>query len=380
MRWILPILPVTLLPTVVEAAPWGCDLETSLSSLPWVYLAEVLSVDTEGVDFVVHETFRGDHQPGDTVRTDYWEMGSCTSELVRPGEDYLLISEETGALQVVGYPADGYWLLTGTFDFNAFWCHPGVLSREELLLLCDGDTLPSRRVTMDVRFAGSSEFLEVTFREMNRGWESRSAFPALDGLEMERWELALGGTDMCWYEPQVTVILRTAEGLWPELKGRVVHGSGSEYHCVVYPAVPVILSPEELEAFLMEDSLPPAPILDLEIRGATPAELGLSDDPYMTTDERGQLQLTGTDVMLEITSLYSEDHGIRPAVGFDVPMTCRDPLYFRFEGLPDGPTGHLATDILDVLAKGVVEGSLSPDGDPDAPRFSLTLRRSDPGY
>jgi hypothetical protein len=361
--------------TASLAAPWACDLEQTLPTLPWVCLGDILRSDMEGADFVVRETFIGDAIPGDTVRAAYWESGSMTCELAVPGEGLLLISDEVGDLQVIGFPGNGYWLLQGEFDFNAFWVRPGVVSREELQRLCEGDTLSPRQVRLDVRFAGRSDVVEVALRETENGWESRSTFPSLDGLELGSWDLMLGGEDLDPYGSPVTLRLRTSDDNYIELRGRVISQEDGSWHCSVYPTSPVILDPHDLQAILVDGTIPTAPILDLEVEGTTPAALGLAESPYLTTDMQGRLLLSGENGMLEITSIYSSGYGIRPVTGFDVPGTCSDPLYLCFDGLPDGPSGHLATDIIDVLAKGVVSGSLSADGNPEAPRFTLRVRR-----
>jgi hypothetical protein len=367
-----------LLPCAASlAAPWACDLEQTLSTLPWVYVGDILRSDAEGADFVVRETFLGDALPGDTVRAGYWESGSGTCELAVPGEGLLLVSDEAGDLQVIGFPGNGYWLLQGEFDFNAFWVRPGVLTREELLRLCAGDTLLPRQVNLEVRFAGRGEFLEVALQETVNGWESCSSFPILDGLELGSWDLMLGGENINPYGSPVTLRLRTPNGTTIELQGRVTSQEDGSWWCSVYPTAPVILDPHDLQAILVEGLIPPAPRLYLEVEGATPASLGLAESPYLTTDDQGRLLLSGIDGMLEITRIYSQGYGIRPVVGFDPPRTCTDPLYLRFEGLPDGPSGHLPTDLIDVLSKGVVTGSLSADGNREAPGFSITMRRGE---
>jgi hypothetical protein len=368
---------ILLLPfTASFAAPWGCDLEHGMPALPWVCLGDILRSDVEGADFVVRETFIGEAIPGDTVRAAYWESGSMTCELAVPGEGLLLISDEAGDLQVIGFPGNGYWLLQGEFDYNAFWVRPGVVSREELLRLCEGDTLLPRQVALDVRFAGRGDLLEVAFWETDNGWESRSAFPWLDGLELGTWDLSLGGEDLCPFGSPVSLRLRASDGSCIELQGRVLyHHEEGAWHCSVYPTSPMILDPHDLQAILVDGTVPAAPILDMEIEGTTPAALGLAESPYLTTDRQGRLLLSGEDGFLEITRIHSLGYGIRPVTGFDVPGTCGNPLYLRFDGLPDGPSGHLATDIIDVLAKGVVSGSLSADGDPEAPGFTLRIRR-----
>ena len=342
-------------------------------------MADIIAADGPGISVVVRETFRGDAVPGDTLDIPFWEMGSWMGETVSPGEDHLLIPDLAGSLQVVGTPGRGYWLLRGFFDFNAFLVDPGVIDREELQLLCNGDTLPLRTVDVIIRFAGQSDFIGITFNERSSGWALESAFGPLDGLELDRWGLSLGGTDMYPYEPSVSVRIPLEDGSFLTLEGGITSREEQVYCCTVYPTGPVILNQRDLVSYVVEGLLPEAPVFEVQINGADPVELGLVPEPYMTTDDQGRLHLSGAEGMLDITSLFSLEYGTRPAVGFDVPMTCRDPLYFDFQSLPDGPSGHLATDIIDVLAKGVVTGSLSPNGDPEAPKFSLTIRRVDRG-
>jgi len=118
--------------------------------------------------------------------------------------------------------------------------------------------------------------------------------------------------------------------------------------------------------------------MDVEVIGADPADLGLAAEPWLAVDDRGRLLLGGSGDPAEITRVFDDGSGGRPAVGFDIPGTGHGPVWFRFEDLPEGPSGHLATDLLDVLEKGTVTGSLSADGDPGAPRFALRIRRESP--
>ena len=173
LRWIFPVAALSF-PALVCAAPWSTDLEEDMASLPWVVTGDILVADSGGVTVVVTESFIGDNMPEDTLFLDYWEMGSWMSEVLSPSEGVLLIPDSTGSLQVSGTPGQGFWLLRGYFDFNAFWVFPGVISREELILLCSGDTLPDRRVEADIRFAGMSDFIPLGFQQTGESWVTDS--------------------------------------------------------------------------------------------------------------------------------------------------------------------------------------------------------------
>ena len=82
--------------------------------------------------------------------------------------------------------------------------------------------------------------------------------------------------------------------------------------------------------------------------------------------------------MFNIPIIYITDYDSRPVAGFDSPASNDNPLYFRFENLPEGPSGHLATDIIDALAKGTVTGSVGTDPEVGSARFSLFIVRSIP--
>ncbi len=117
--------------------------------------------------------------------------------------------------------------------------------------------------------------------------------------------------------------------------------------------------------------------IGIELSGAEPAELGLADEPFFTVGESVCLSLTGVEEMLGIPSLHFTDYDSRPVAGFDGPASCDDPVYFRFDNLPDGPSGHLATDIIDALAKGTVTGSAGTDPEHGSARFSLFIIREE---
>ncbi|MBN2587077.1 MAG: hypothetical protein JXR55_07265 [Candidatus Fermentibacteraceae bacterium] len=364
------------LPAAVSAGPWYVDLEETMADLPWVVSGEILAEDSGVVAVVVTESFIGDHAAGDTLSLHFWEMGSWMGDALTPGEGFLLIPDDTGSLQVIGTPGRGCWLLRGYFDFNAFWVHPGVLSREELLTLCLGDTLADRTVETEVRFAGGSEFIGLTLQESGESWQTDSPLDCLGGMTLDGWGVIIGGQDAFPWEPEVEIILHTDDGGLLKLSGRVVECSGSVYRVTVYPTGPVILDRRALVEYMTGISVPSPPRIAVEISGAVPGELGLVDDPCFTTGESGWLHLTGIGGQLDVTSLYQTgDSDSRPILGFDAPMTCTRPLYFDFQKLPDGPSGHLATDIIDAMAKGCVTGTVCRvPGEPLA-RFTLSMPR-----
>ncbi len=366
-----------LLCSAAFAGPWYVGLEESMHDLPWVYSGDIIAVGDDGITAVVTETHLGEAIPGDTLEIPFWELGSWMAQTVTEGEGFLLLPDTSGSLQIIGIPGRGYWLMKGYFEFNAFFVQPGVLNREELFLLCSGDTLPARTVTTEVRFAGGSEFIHVIFKERGDGWLSDSRFEPLDGLELELWDLSIGGEDTYPFEPYVTLQVPAGEWMTLTLRGRVDSFEDGIYHCIVYPAGPVILNSGSMAAFLERQLIPESPIIAIELSGAEYGELGLAENPYFTTDENGYLHLTGARDMLAIRSQFLNEYGSRPSIGFDTLGTRGNPVYFTFESLPFGPCGHLATDIIDALAKGTVTGSLSGVGDTVTARFSLTMVRAE---
>ncbi len=369
------VLVLFLFCSTALARPWFVDLEGSMHDLPWVCSGDIITVGDSGITAVVSETFLGDALPGDTLEIPFWDLGSWMGETLTEGEGFLLLPDTSGSLQIIGVPGRGYWLLRGYFEFNAFFLQPGVLDREELILLCSGDTLPARTVTMEVRFAGGSEFIDVIFKERGNGWFSDSRFEPLNGLELELWAVSIGGMDTYPFEPYVNVELSAGEGITLTLQGRVSSFADGIYHCIVYPTGPVILNSGSMAALLERQLVPEPPVISIELSGAEYEELGLAESPHFTLDENGNLLLTGARSMLDIRSQFLNEYGARPSVGFDIPVSRGNPIYFSFESLPEGPCGHLATDIIDALAKGTVTGSLSAEGDTITARFSLSLVR-----
>ncbi|RKZ05407.1 hypothetical protein DRQ25_16190, partial [Candidatus Fermentibacteria bacterium] len=167
------------------------------------------------------------------------------------------------------------------------------------------------------------------------------------------------------------------EDLTLTLRGRVSAFTDGEYRCVVYPTEPMILDSRSMTAFLERQLAPEPPVIAIELSGTEYEELGLAENPYFTTDENGYLCLTGARSMLSIRSQLLNEYGERPSIGFDTTDSRGNPIYFTFESLLEGPCGHLATDIIDALAKGTVTGSLRCDGDNVTARFSLTLVRAE---
>jgi len=359
------------------AGPFFVDLEESMQNLPWVIIGDVLEVCDSSVTVVVTDTFLGEQLPGDSLSISYWEMGSWMTGSISEGSGYLLIPDSTGKLQIVGTPGDGFWLLKGYFDFNAFFTEPGVLNREELLLLCSGDSLPDRRVDVEVWFAGGSEFMEIDFQESGETWLSYSLFECLDGLTLEKYELTLGGTDTYPYEPEVFMRLSTAGGGVVFFHGKMNSFADGTYRCTVYPTGLVILDSNSLARYITRDQIPETIVIGIEVTGLHTSDLGLSEDPVFTLGESGGLNLSGADGILNVTSLYLTDYYSRPVMGFDHPMTCSNPLYFDFENLPEGPSGHLATDIIDALVKGTVSGRVGTDPLQLSARFSLFIIRAE---
>ena len=379
MRFFIRILTLPilfLLWSPAFAGPCYVDLEISMHELPWVYSGDIIAVGDHGITAMVTETYLGDVLPGDTLEIPFWELGSWMGETITEGEGFLLLPDTTGSLQLIGIPGRDYWLMKGYFEFSAFFVQPGVLNREELILLCSGDTLSHRTITMEVRFAGGSEFIDVIFKERGNGWLSDSRFEPLDGLELELWDLSIGGMDTYPFEPYVTLQVPAEEGMTLTLQGRVSSFTDGIYRCIVYPTGPVIPDSESMAAFLERQLIPELPIIAIELSGAEYAEIGLAENPHFTLDESGNLLLTGARSMLDIRSQFLNEYEERPSIGFDTTGSRGNPIYFTFESLPFGPCGHLATDIIDALGKGTVTGSISCDGDRITARFSLTMVRA----
>ncbi len=177
------------------------------------------------------------------------------------------------------------------------------------------------------------------------------------------------------FEPYVNVELSAGDGITLTLQGRVSSFEDGIYHCIVYPTGPVILDSESMAAFLERQLVPEPPVISIELSGVEYGELGLAENPCFIPDENGYLRLTGARSMLDIRSQFLNEYGARPSIGFDISVSRGNPIYFSFESLPEGPCGHLATDIIDALAKGTVIGSLSAEGDTITARFSLSLVR-----
>ncbi len=375
-RMIMLLLVITAISSpAVIAEPWFEDLETSIADLPWIYEAMIMRVGNSSVTVIVKEVFSGDAFAGDTLNIDFWEMGACMAYNLTEEKEILLIPDSSGNLQIAGFPANGFYLLKGFYDFNAFLLEPGVISREELEILCSGNSLNERIVEIDIWFAGVSQFLDAKATETENGWYIESNFPPLDELDLSMRQLRLGGMDNLLIEPSVYITIPGDDGNDLILSGRVMSCSENIYRCLVYPTAPVIRTIDVLSLYLSDGVHPEAPVLDVEIIGADPADIGLSEEPFLTTDEYGNLMLSGENGLLPVNSIHTGDSNRRPAIGFGGIGDNATTVLFDFSGLHEGPSGHLATDIFDALEKGVVEGAISIDYSSEIARFKLHIRR-----
>lgn len=375
-RMIMLLLAITAISSpAVIAEPWFEDLETSIADLPWIYEALIMKVGDTSVTVIVKEAFLGDAFTGDTLNIDFWEMGSCMAFDLTEGEEKLLIPDSSGNLQILGFPGNGFYLLKGFYDFNAFLLEPGVLSREELENLCSDNSLNERIVEIDIWFAGVSQFLVAKATETEEGWYIESDFPPLNELDLSERQLRLGGMDNLLIEPSVYITIPVDNGNNLTLSGRVMSCSDNVYRCTVYPTAPVIRTIDVLSLYLLDGVHPEVPVLDVEIIGADPSDLGLPEDPFLTTDEYGNLMLSSENGLLPINSIYMRDSNRRPAIGFGGIGDNATSIILDFSGLHEGPSGHLATDIFDTLEKGVVEGEISINYSSDIARFKLHIRR-----
>ena len=375
-RMIMLLLMMIAISTLtVNAEPWFADLEASIEDLPWIYEATVLSVENSSVTIIVKIVFLGDALAGDTLSIDFWEMGTSMAYELAEGQEILLIPDSSGDLQIAGFPGNGFYLLKGYYDFNAFFTSPGVLSREELGILCSGESLNERIVLIDIWFAGGSQFLDARATETEEGWHVESHFPVLHKLDLSESQLRLGGMDNQLLEPSVYITIPTDDGNHLSLSGRVMSCSENIYSCRVYPTAPVIRTVEDLSLYVSDGVLPEPPVLDIEIIGADPVDIDLPEEPFLTTDEWGNLMLSGRSGLLPINSIYIMDPNRRPTIGFGSIRDNATSVFLDFSELPEGPSGHLATDIIDMLEKGVVEGSIGINYSSNISRFKLYVRR-----
>ena len=371
----LLLLMKAIYPLTIIAEPWFEDLETSIVDLPWIYEATIMNVGNSSVTVIVKIVFLGDALAGDTLNIDFWEMGACMAYDLTEGKEILLIPDSSGDLQIVGFPGNGFYLLKGYYDFNAFMLEPGVLSRKELENLCSGDSLNERILEIDIWFAGVSQFLDARATETEEGWYIESYFPHLDELDLSKWQLRLGGMDNLLFEPSVYITIPVDDGNNLILSGRVMSCSFNIYRCRVYPTAPVIRTTDVLSLYLSDGVFPEPQVLDVEIIGVDPVDLGLLEEPFLTINEYGNLMLSSGNGLLPINSIYTRDCNRRPAIGFGGIGDNTTSVYLDFSELPEGPSGHLATDIINMLEKGVVEGSISIDFPSDTARFRLHIRR-----
>ena len=374
-RMIMLMLIIVSFPLTVNAEPWFEDLETSISGLPWIYEATILSVENSSVTVIVKIAFLGDALAGDTLTVDFWEMGMSMAYDLTEGKEILLIPDSSGDLQIVGFPGNGFYLLKGYYDFNAFMLEPGVLSREELGALCSNEPLDERIIEIDIWFAGVSQFLDARATETEEGWHIESHFPLLHKLDLSKWQLRLGGMDNQQFESSVYITIPVDDGNDLILSGRVMYCSDNVYRCTVYPTAPIIRTTDALSLYLSYGIIPEPPVIDVEIIGADPVDIGLPEEPFLTTDEWGNLMLSGENGLLPINSIYIMDFNRRPTIGFGGIEDNTASVFLDFSELPEGLSGHLATDIIDILEKGMVEGNIGTDFSSDSTRFKLHTRR-----
>jgi len=347
------------------------NLEESITNLPWVVEGQIMELGDSSITAVAENVYLGDFSEGDTLRIRSWDMGSLITQSLSEGGSYLLIPDESGRLQIAGFPGEGCWILRGYYDFNAFMTEPGVISPQELRMICRGDSIPDRTVLAEIWFAGASEYLQVLLKQTGDGWISSSEFGPMDSLMLDSWDFSLGGVDTAPFESEVHFIVTAGSGGLQKFQGMVRSHAMGIYRCVIYPTGPMILSSRELEDYLATGESPPSISIPLSIDIDDPSELGLAQEPEFTFGESGLLHLSGEEGPLDITSIYYTEAVSRPIVGFDQPMTCSDPLYLRFDGLAAERSGHLGTDIINAMAKGMVGGMMGFDPEDLAIEFTL---------
>ncbi len=363
---VAPAALALVLCTGAAAAPWFTDLEADMPDLPWAYEGEVLEVGADSMTVLVLSAFRGDACPGDTVTLPMWSMGLLSIPGAAPDGRMLLLPERSGEVQVLGLPRDGFWLLTGSYDYNAFRVHPGVLTPEELAGLVSEGAWERPSVELSLLFAGASGSLEATAVPEDDGWTLSSTSGRLAGMELDGWGIMLGGGDIYLGDPEATMRLSAHAG--QTMVGTVISADGGTYHCRFYPSEPLCRSREELEAWLLAGELPDPPLLPVTLDGVEPADLGLSAPPSISVDRWGNLRMLSGSDTLAVTAYWMYEPAGRPWVGFG-GSGGDDAIYMDMSAMPEGPTGDLAVDLVDMLAKGTLVGEVrlgSPDGD-DSP-------------
>jgi hypothetical protein len=367
----LILIACSVTPPPCGAEPWLTDFAAEAPGLPWLYEGVLMTVDEAVTTFLVVETFRGDALPGDTVSAGYWEMGTYLWTALKPGDRLLLVPDSLGRLQMTGTRGDGYWMLRGFYDCNGFIVSPGVITTEGLTLLLEGEDLPPETAVIDIRFPGSDDCLQFTIRQTPDGWSAHSDEALIGGLELEVWDLALGGGISSALEPPVHLSLGAEGGMTVELMGRIDGFREGVYRCTVWPAAPVLTSACDLAMQLSGEGAPGVRELPVELGRLLPEELGLAGEPSLTIDEHGSLVLSGANGPLPIYVIQADPVGAGPVLGFGLTGAEDRMVYMDFGTLPEGPSGHLVTDIVDALQKGPISGAIWAEGMQDSGTFTL---------
>jgi hypothetical protein len=319
----------------------------------------------------VLETFRGDALPGDTVSAGYWEMGTYLWTTLKPGDRLLLVPDSLGRLQMTGTRGDGYWILRGFYDCNGFIVNPGVITGDGLTLLLAGEDLLPETAVIDIRFPGTDDCLRITVRQTPAGWSVGSDELPFDGLELQVWNLALGGGMSSALEPPVQLSLGSEGGTTVELMGRIDCFRDGVYQCTVWPAVPVLTGAGDMAIQLSGEGAPGVRELPVELGGLLPEDLGLSADPSLTIDEYGSLVLSGADGPLPIYVIQADPGLARPVLGFGLTGAEDRMVYMDFRALPEGPSGHLVTDLVNALLSGPISGAIWAEGMQESGTFTI---------
>ncbi len=370
LRGVRPWCPIlVVLAAGVSAGPTVVELEEFLQESSWIVTAD-LAAAPGVMSAVVKESFRGEYVPGDTIRFEMDGFRRITMESL-PG--VLLIADGEGFPFIVGVPGRGYWTLE-TLDFPvSVGVTPRVISSSELIGLLKDGFLPPREVKITIWTAGGGEIIEMVAGRTERHWVTESGEEYLDGLVLEGWMLDMGESARPG-EPPVRLDLTTRAGKRLRMSGRIMEADGNVYSCRLFPTSPLIGNLRGLVEYIM-GSIPPSPLsIGISIEGARPGELGMGESPRFVVNSKGDLVLeTGYDE-LYMCGVYPCDGG-GPLYAFTGPGE-DSVIFFGFEGLPNGPSGHLATDLLDVLEKGCVTGMLrEAPGDEPVARFTLFLIR-----
>lgn len=163
-------------------------------------------------------------------------------------------------------------------------------------------------------------------------------------------------------EPPVHLVLGAGSGMTVELLGRVDSFREGLYRCTVWPAAPVLIDPVRLADHLSGNASQGVRELPFEVGGLLPGDLGLTPSPSLSIASSGELVLNGAEGPLPLYVTRMDGEQARPVLGFGLTGAEDRMIYMDFSGLPDGPSGHLVTDIVDALSVGPVSGSIMAEG------------------